>query len=351
MFAYDKHLTDKELAILEDLCTFRALTTEMIQHRHFEKKGNYVNVLLSQLRKEGYIRSSILSKSRKGRKGFAYHQISETGKECLIRHGVSVEGQWKNIYLSDYQIPNLLLANEVLLEYESLGWQVWDSRQTKSAYGLDYRNNIQGMLFSPNGERYGLYALETRITENVVGRIQSEIRKHTQIENWIVLAKGMDSYNLFIEYGFENDNEEKRHLPQQKRLLTIGKLVIEPFKINFEKRKAFSTEEQWIQRLCAYYGFKIKTTDIEENRRQSFPIIIEHQGEEMYFVDLTDADLNKYNDVIIYNESLSSRQWERRKVVVVTLQIENKANLKLDELQIVDHLLLDTEEFKQLCTK
>lgn len=345
LFAYDQHLTDREIGILKDLLEYRVLTTEMIEKRHFEKKGNYVNVVLTKLRKDGYIRSNILRRSRKGRKGYAYHSLTETGKECLIRHGVSVEDRSKNIYFHEYQVPNLLLANEVLVEYKCIGWEAWDSRKTKSIYNLDYRSNIQGMLISPNGERYGLYALETSVTENVIGKIQSEIMKHQKfIKDYMILAKGMESYKLFIEYGMKEDRNMRK-----RKLQTMGKLVIEPFKMNFVKRKTFKTEFEWIRKLCDHIGCRIISTEIKEDQRQSFPIVVEYRGEEMYFVDLTDSDLNKYYALKVYNDSLSSRKWEKRRILAVSLSIRTRINEIIKTLPVVNLMLLEGNEFMTIC--
>lgn len=131
-FAYESHLTDKELAIMTDLLKYRVLTTKQIRDRHFDGKGRYVENVLLKLRKDEFIRSSTLKRSRKGKKGYSVHQLTETGKECLQRHDLSVEGQssW-NIYVNEHNIPNILLTNETLFEYEDMGWSVLDSREVK----------------------------------------------------------------------------------------------------------------------------------------------------------------------------------------------------------------------------
>lgn len=348
LFAYETHLSEKEKAILMDLLKYRVMTTEMIEKRYFPKKSNYINVLLHRMRKNGFIKSSILKKSRKGRKGYAYHMITETGKECLIRHDLSVEGLGKTIYVHEYQVANLLLANEALLEYESMGWQVWDSRKVKTTYNLDYRSNIQGLLISPKGKEYGLYTLETRVTENVVGKIQQEIsRNKEQIKNYMILAKGADSYKLFIEYGIKENEQNNK-----KALTTLGELIIEPFNINFVKRKTFRDEKEWIYRVCKKLNIKIKSMEMKETR-QSFPVIVEYAGEEMYLVDVTDSDLNKYRDIQLYNKSISNRSWEKgRRLLVITLGIDTVANLMLDnnqELPYVEHITIGGGMIQEIC--
>lgn len=348
LFAYEKHLTRREQAILSDLLKYRVMTTDMLDRKHFDRKSNYVNVVLHNLRKTGYIKSSILSKSRKGRKGYAYHMITETGKECLARHDLSVEGTDRNIYLHEYQIPNLLLANEVLIEYEMMGWQVWDSRKVKSEYRMDYRSNIHGLLISPSGKRYGLYALETRVTQNVVGRIQQEIIKYqNQIKNYMVLAKGADSFNLFVEMGFREDAKEGK-----RPLVTIGDLIIESFYINFMKRRNFENETDWLYRLCEQLEIKLISIEPRESR-QSFPVIVEYKGEEMYLVDVTDSDLNKYQSIKAYNQAIASKNWDKnRKVLAVSLGIDTVPNLMLDDKEtcpFVEHLTLSGSQFQEIC--
>lgn len=345
-FAYESHLTPREEAILTDLLRFRVMTTDMIEKRHFERKGNYVNVLLSKLRKDGYIRSKTLRRSRIGKKGISYHQLTETGRECLIRHDVSVEGQSKHLYLSEHQIPNLLLANEALLEYDTMGWQVYDSRYVKAKYRLDYRDNIQGLIVSPQGEEYGLYTLETNVTDNVIGRIQSEITKNQGIKNYIILAKGDKSYKSFLEYGYQEEKEKLK-----SRLLTTGKLIIEPFTVNFMKKKAIPNEIDWIKGICRYYNYKIKSIELKNyKKRQSFPIIVEYKGKEYYLVDLTDSDLNKYNDIEVYINSKSSRNWEKRDVLAVTLSISTKPNQVITNLHGVTNQIMTIMDLQSICS-
>lgn len=331
LFAYESHLTDKEQAILADLFKYRVLTTDMIRNRHFDGKGRYVENVLMKLRKEGYIRTSTLKRSRKGRKGYSVHQLTETGRECLARHDKSVEGQSsRSIYVKDYQIPNLLLANEMLLTYEKMGWETWDSRKTKTIYNLDYRDNIQGLVISPKGKKYGLYALEINVAPNTIGRIQSEMRKnHKIIPNYMVIPKGSSSYNDFITYAVGNDKEGK---DEQKRLLTSGELRIEPTKINIGKSSKYESQEIWIRKLCELYDLELKSLDKKEGERQSFPVIIEHKGEEKYLIDLTDSDTNKLNDIELYTGTNSGYRWEKRKVLAITFGTNTKLYKKIKEI-------------------
>lgn len=350
-FVYDSHLTDKEQAIMTDLLKYRVLTTYQIRDKHFGGKGGYVDNVLMRLRKDGYIRTNTLKRSRKGKKGYSYHQLTETGKECLERHGVSVEGQSDRIYVSAHQVANLLLANETLLEFDKLGWGVLDSRTVKRKYNLDYRDHIHGMVISPNGEEYGVYTLETSISRNVIGRIQSEIQRNKEmIKNYMIIAKGQDSYMLFIDYGIVE--EQKSNRPNKRRtrkpLLTNGELIIEPFGNIFSKLNAFPNRRSWIEALCRHYGFKLKSTEIQQGARQSFPTIVEYGEQEYYLVDLTNHDLNLLNDVVAYNSSHSSRRWEKRELIIVVLDVNTKLKKMVSKLPSPIKKVLNASTFYEI---
>ncbi|WP_284141800.1 MULTISPECIES: hypothetical protein [unclassified Virgibacillus] len=75
--------------------------------------------------------------------------------------------------------------------------------------------------------------------------------------------------------------------------------------------------------------------DIKEER-QSFPIIIDYQGEEMYLVDCTDLDVNKINDIELYTSTGSSYRWEKRRILVLMIGMANKARYQVSFKKIAE---------------
>ena len=343
VLSYGPFISNRKLGILHDLLKYRILTTEMIDSRHFDGKNSYVNVVLSELRKDKYIRSRVLKNSRYKRKGYAYHQLTETGKECLERHGVSVEGQSRNIYVNPHHIPTLIQANKSLVEFENIGWSTWDSRTVKNYYNLDYRSNVQGLVVSSDGYKYGLYTLGENVTNNTIGRIQNEIRRHKEvIENYIIVCSNREVYKEFISYGYLSNEDKDRGLRNKRDLNTDGDLKVVLFETFFKKRKKFKTELDWIKALCKTYGINLISDSIPEDVRQSFPIIVEYKGQEYYLVDLTDSDLNKYRDIKLYLYSNSHKYWEKRDVIVAMLDVDTQPNNDISSLKDIKRILISS---------
>ncbi|HEY4550917.1 MAG TPA: hypothetical protein VIG98_11670, partial [Bacillus sp. (in: firmicutes)] len=82
----------------------------------------------------------------KGKKGHTVHRLTETGLECLARHGMSVEVQSPQLYVRPNQMHYLTMANDVMVDLTLAGWEVWDSRKVKREYNLDKKMNISGLL-------------------------------------------------------------------------------------------------------------------------------------------------------------------------------------------------------------
>lgn len=342
---YEMKVSDKEYAILNSLYDFRVMTTEQIRKIHFEGKGYYVNKVLMNMRKKQLIKSSILKNSRKGKKGYAYHRLTETGLECLEKHGKPVEGR-SSIYAKPKQVAYLLMVSDLVSELVGTQWEIWDSRKVKKEFNLDMRMNIQGLVISPDKKRYGLYILSENTSPKTIGKIQSEIRTnaHNLLNDYLILAKGKKSFVDFADTAINKDEQK-----QIKPLYTGYSVKIYPYIPYIKKANAFRSEAEWIRKLCDYYDFNIKTMDFSENR-QSFPIIVEYQGMEWYLVDLTDSDINKYRDIEVYSKSVGSRNWEQREIIVISFGVPTQMNYKLRDMPGVHQIVISADEFSRLCT-
>ncbi|GAE93059.1 hypothetical protein JCM21714_2094 [Gracilibacillus boraciitolerans JCM 21714] len=353
-FVYDKHLTDKQILILKDLLEYRVLTTEMIRERFFNGTGRYVENVLLVLRKEGYIKSSILNKSRKDRKGYAVHQITERGKNMLLRYSeVEQSVNHKTIqHVKDYQVQQILLANEVLYHYYKIGWEIWDSRLAKQKYDIDYRAHLQGMVISPEQKRYGVYVLDREVNENIIGKIQKEIMeydKENKIHDNIIIFKGANSYLHFIDYGmteteYRHDDRKMKRRPVQ----TAGEMIVEPYTLHVKRLTKGLSKQEWIITLCNYYDLRIIEKDNQE-KRQAFETTVEYFNQVYFLVDLTDSDFNKFHSIQAYHNSQSEKQWNNnQKVLVLVLSIETAIIKELEQWDNVELLKIKSGEYEDI---
>lgn len=342
-------VNEREHAILNDLYDYRVMTTEQIKKLHFNNRGYYVNKVLMKMRKKGLIKTSTLKGSRKGRKGFSYHRMTETGLSRLQRSDKFVEGQ-SSLYVKPRQVPYLLMLVDLLAELRETGWEVWDSRRVKDEYNLDPRMNIQGLVISPENKRYGLYILPENTTPQTLGKIHSEIALNVNnlLNDYLILSNGQLTFYEFVDRAIDPPILSNGKKP--KPLNTGHSIKVYPFKMFTIKANAFQSEKEWIEKLCSHYGFKLLSMNKNETR-QSFPIIVEYKGKEWYLVDLTDSDIQKYHDIEIYSKSNSNRRWEQRDIIAISLSVATQANKSLEERPSVLYYKLTSDEFIQLCTK
>lgn len=339
-------VSDKEYEILDDLYTYRVMTTDQIKKKHFNNQGTYVNKVLWNMRNKNLIKTQVLNNSRKGKRGYSYHRLTETGLSCLGKHDNFVEGQ-SSLYVKPKQVPYLLMVSELVSELANTEWEIWDSRKVKKEYNLDSRMNIQGLALSPERKRYGLYILQGNTLLQTIGKIQSEIKMNANnlLHDYLVISMGRQSLLNFIDRAIDpniGNNENKNEL------YTGHSIKVYPYVPFVQKAKTFQTEKEWIETLCNYYGFGIKSMEIKETR-QSFPIIVEYQEKEWYLVDLTDSDLKKYRDIEVYSKSNSSQRWEQRNIIVITLKMPTKINIKLKDMPSVKLMALDGKDYMNLC--
>jgi DNA-binding PadR family transcriptional regulator len=336
---YYQQLHDRDLNILLDLYNFRALTTEQIKEKFFPTTKFYVNKVLHNLRKDGFISSNILKGSRKNKKGISYHRLTENGLECLAVNGKSVNGQIQNLYVKPSQLHYILLANELMVDLSVSGWEVWDSRRLKKEYNLDIRMNILGLLIAPDGRKYGFYIMEDGILPKTIGKIQAEIRDNfNKVKDYIIFANGLGSYDSFISRAINPPTKfVDNKLLQQKPLSTGYELKIMPFDLGKKLCSTYTTKMSWLVKLSKHYGFEVLSTSIIYPR-QTFEIIIRYKGEEMYLADLVESDLTELHKINSYSEN--SYQWENcRKILIIIPSFFKKELIK--SVQFTEILVLN----------
>lgn len=347
---YFYRLIDRDLNILQDLYNFRALTTEQIKRKYFSESEYYVNKILGKLRKEHFITSATLKGSRDKKKGITYHRLTETGMECLARHGVSVEGYAQNLYVKPVQLHYILSANDIMVDLTQAGWKALDSRGIKKQFNLDDRMNIHGLLIAPDGKQYGFYVLEEGVTRNTLGRIAAEIKdSYAKVQNFIIFTKGARSYNQFINFSMnpplKRVNNEYIKVPP---LYTGYDLKVINSNIGRSMYRAHPTEKQWIEALAAYFKFEIINERTLE-KRQSFDILVRYKGEEMYFVDLIDTDLTKIRAIQTYTEHRYNEE-NKRKILVATF-LKSQWDLIKDKEAYLERLIISKQDFDGLFSK
>lgn len=333
--AFDMEVTEREFRILSDLYNYRALTTNQIRRKYFVDTKYAVDYVLKKLRQRKMIRSNTLKGSRHKRKGYSYHRITEVGMECLARNGMTVNDHAGNLYVKPNYLPYVLLANDVMVELSVAGWEVWDSRKVKREYNLDKSMQIHGLLIDPDGKRYGFYTMAQGIMINNLAKIVAEIRDtHQYIGNFIVFSKGKGSYEQFLDYATNPPyKREGSRMIAQKPLYTGYDLKVISLKLGLDLYRNYPTRNKWIMALAGHIGFKV-ISDVSESSdneiggtgrngtvklhsRQSFPTIIRHNGEEKYFVDLTDTNLTLVSKINSYSEH--DYNLEGKKKILVTI--------------------------------
>ena len=246
-------VSDKELNVLKDLYHYRLLTTEQIKRKFFSDSKYYVDRALYRLRNRKIITSSIFKGSRgKGKKGHTVHRLTETGLECLARHGMSVEVQSPQLYVRPNQMHYLTMANDVMVDLTLAGWEVWDSRKIKKEYNLDKKMNIAGLLINPEGKRFGYYVLDSAVMNATLGKIQAEIKdNYPSIKNFIIFTKGQRSYEQFMEYSFNPPKKRvDNRLIEQKPIYTGYDLKVVSSRTGRRLLQKYPTKSEWIQCSC-----------------------------------------------------------------------------------------------------
>lgn len=314
------NVSDKELNVLKDLYNYRVLTTEQIKKKHFPNSKYYVDRALYRLRNRKIIASSIAKGSRgKGKKGYAVHRLTETGLECLARHGMSVSVHASKLYVRSNHMHYLVMANDVMVDLTLAGWEVWDSRKVKREYGLDQKMNIAGLLINPEGKRFGYYVLDSAVMISTLGKIQAEIKdNYSRLNNFIIFTKGPRAYEQFMEYSFNPPKKRvANRLIGQKPLYTGFDLKVISSRTGRRLLQKYPTESDWIHALANHLGFEvISKSTLNHETRQSFPTIVKYKGEEMYFVDTLDSDITQIRHIQNYSDH--DFQWENRKLLMTS---------------------------------
>lgn len=335
---------DRDLNILLDLYNFRALKTNQIKKKYFPNSVQYVNKVLYKMRKEKLIKSSILSNSRKGVKGYSYHRLTDIGMEYLARNGVNIESKASNVYTHPALLHYLFLVNDIMVRLTPAGWKMWDSRKVKKEYNLDRNMLLHGLLISPEGTKYGLYIMDQGITKNTLGKIHAEIRVHSPIlNNYLIFSKGQDSYNDFLNMAVNTSYKRvnNRYI-KQPPLVTSNELKLLPSGFGTTLYKFYPDKNEWVKVLAKWIGFEL-IDNHTPSKRISFQTTIRYNGEEMYLVDLIKTDITEMNRLRKY--SANDYQWEKKRILVISFLEVHEELININETFIM-HIRLKTADLE-----
>jgi len=312
--------TSRDLNLLLDLYNYRVLTTSQIKRRYYPDSKTYVNKRLHLMRKSGYIATE--SYPRIDRKGFAYHQITDTGISLLREYGYDCPMRSDSLRVTQQMLPYLFDANEIMIQLVPYGWRMKDSRQVKHDYNMNRGDYIHGSLIAEDGTEYGFYVLENNTLAKNLEKIIQEIKTTSSYDrgltDFIVFSKGRDSLNHFVERANMETRNHKGEITRTK-LRPSGSLCVMPFKYALDYLKSKLTDSYFFEDV-----FRHKTAPahwLSPSGKNSFAFIAEYCGEEVYVVNMLDSDLTKIDSIDHYLNDLQRLERfsdKKRKILVIT---------------------------------
>lgn len=324
---------ERDIAILKDLYRYRVLTTQQLKKKYFPH-NTYAKNKIYAMKKSRWIITFPLVGSD-GKKKTTCYRLTDTALTVLKDWGEPINKKAARLRVRDNMLPYVLAANDVMVELFPYGWEFCDSRETKAKYNLNRGDLIHGELVSPSGERYGLYILMERTKDENMRKIVKEIQEG-KLPNYIVLAKGVQSRNHFIERATE----------AHKEISISGSLSIMHYDFGLTYLKS---------------GFSDKTTfkDIIQSSDTPFEVIsftgddtpfkykVRHKGEEKYLVNLLGTDIMMMRTINHYAEDHARaerfNESRYRVLVLTTSQMEPTVKGLMQGNPLVDYLKVKDE--------
>ncbi|KIL74700.1 hypothetical protein SD78_1769 [Bacillus badius] len=313
-------------SILKALYEYRALSTKQIEWM-FNLSRWYTYEKLQTLRNRRLILSEPISGIKKKGNLGKYHRISETGIACLKKQGVLVERQDKPIRpahklkVSKWMLPYLLATNDLVVNLSDYGWKLTDSRETKARFGFNLGDNIQGLLKHRSSQQeYGIYMFFEHTSKKNIQKMIGEITRYKEIHHFIIFVRGKNIYREVINHL----QEDEKAVPKSRSL----KILPHIFGINY--LRYFWNEEQVLAYAERCLGVHVlKRLSPVETRWSALNTIVEHNGEEKYFLNLLDTDLSKIFSASQYRKE--RYEAEGRKLLVLKLKDKNIEQAKNEE--------------------
>ncbi|MFC5591689.1 replication-relaxation family protein [Sporosarcina soli] len=329
-----KVLQPLDVAILKGLYEYRALSTEQIMRR-YELSRWYTYKKLRILRNSRLISTHpisgyLVNQKRQG----SYHRISEIGISCLREQGVPVERRADQLRVNIRHLPFLLSTNDVMIDLETYGWEMKDSRSVKEKFELNRGANVQGMLKSPRGTEYLFYTFLHGVGMKNLMKVSKELMDVSN-PNYILFAKSAASYMKIVEHLSTNVSV----------IVQCQSLKVFPYTFAKYYLRHFEDESNVMKFLEDYeiYDLSFKT-DFKDTRKKKYDgleRIVRHEGEEKYLINLLDTDLVKIYNIRQYRKEMY--ELDGRKVLVITTPMTRHTHEQLlGEIRHIDYLEIDS---------
>lgn len=313
--------TIRTTQILHDLYNHRAMTTSQLAKRH-NYSMRHMYRLTQDLRKKkliisGSIRGYTAKRSHQGN----YHRISSRGISYLSKQGIQTKFSSDELRISSNYLPYVLSLNDMSINLTPYGWKVFDSREVKRSYGLNFSEKVDGMLESPNGEKYTVYIFINPYTRHNLQQVKGEIERNSRFQRILFLAKSKEAFEQII-----NEFNSYLHIVQYQSFKVL------PFNFASKYLKVFNSQEVIFDYLSSY---GIELLSPMEKQQSGLQVIVKHKGKQKYLVNMLDNDLTHLQTILNYRRDKFQR--DGRRVLLVT-NLPTVYKQLLSDIHHIDYL-------------
>lgn len=328
----EKGVGERELSVLIGLYELRALTTSNIRKRYGYPQW-YVYKKLSELERRGYIHSYYTSGyARSSLQQGKYYRLGKRGIELLERSGYATVYNADELRVSEYYLPYLLSANELVISLEKHGWGVMDSRETKEYYHLNRSDNIHGTLRSPSGKLYPFMVLINPLGIRNIGKLKSEVARYP-FDELLIFTRTLESFEQVIE-SFSENSDVYRYRTFRILPYSFSKYYLRKYDNHVN--------------VLTYCEDRLSLEVLKKEAKFRFAIegvtVVIHEGEEKYLINLLDNDLRKIHAIQGYHYDHYNR--DGRPVLLLTNENLSPVHRNLlRHVHHVDYLSVNAEDF------
>lgn len=328
-----RKIPKRDLEILYSIFKYRVLTTSQIMTLHEITKW-YLYKKLIEMEKKGYIIHGNLHNLYQGKRQGNYYRLLEGGLKKLRDNNYDV-GKFKayDLKVSRDHLPHLVLFNDIQMVLSRYGWKYKDSRALKEEHFLNRNSIIHGMFISPNGTEYGVYITLKGASPTTISRINTEMMEQMHIQNYLIFTRDMTAFTSVIQ---QLHPEKVAIYAESCKVLSteFGKYFI----------TSYPTDEMLYAHLAnTKRDLSFKTHFESLYIQEGLSTVVEHEGEEKYFVSLIDNDLVKINNIRNYNTDRYER--DGRKVLIATVpQLKKHQQAMLKTIHHAEFYMLSNAE-------
>lgn len=212
-----KVLTERDIALLNNLYNMDVLKKEHIIRLHYADAPQYCHKRVKELINRGYIR----------RDGHLY-LITDKGMRTINKK-ITVQSS-KRLTAENRKYKTTL--SDIYPKLHPFGWYWSTSRQVKAKYNLDRSYRIGGELENARtGQSYIVYLISSTPRLPTIGKIKSEIQTALRKLNRnriIILCNSLTGYSHFMQENTTYGSPELHILPVGLALDTILRRTVDP---------------------------------------------------------------------------------------------------------------------------